>query len=104
MNVHRTDRWQTVSFTSEALRGNPLGDPHARPLHVWVPEDTSRRYPSVYVIQGMAGMVEAWFNVEPWTLSYPERIDALAPQAIVLLVHGFPGVRRSPEPHLPRVG
>jgi hypothetical protein len=37
MNVHRTDRWQTVSFTSEALRGNPLGDPHIRPLHVYVP-------------------------------------------------------------------
>ena len=45
MAAHRTDRWQTVSFMSEALRGNPLGDPHERPLHVYVPEDTSRRYP-----------------------------------------------------------
>jgi hypothetical protein len=78
-----------VSFVSEALRGNPLGDPHERPLYVWVPEDTSRRYPSVYVIQGMAGMVDAWFNVEPWTLSYPDRIDALAPDAVVVLVDAF---------------
>ena len=56
MNAHRTDRWQTLSFTSEALCGNPLGDPHVRSLHVYVPDDTSRRYPSVYVIQGMTGM------------------------------------------------
>ena len=89
MGAHRTDRWHTVSFVSEALRGNPLGDPNERPLHVWVPEDTSRSYPCVYVIQGMAGQVDAWFNVEPWTLSYPDRIDALAPEAVVVLVDAF---------------
>ena len=47
--------WHAHTFTSEALRGNPLGDPHERPLHVWAPEDASRRYPSVYVIQGHDG-------------------------------------------------
>ena len=56
MAAHRTDRWHTVSFVSEALRGNPLGDPHERPLYVWVPDEPhARRYPCVYVIQGMAG-------------------------------------------------
>ena len=78
-----------MSFVSEALRGNPLGDSHERPLHVWVPDDNSRRYPCVYVIQGMAGVVDGWFNVEPWTLSYPDRIDALAPEAVVVLVDAF---------------
>ena len=51
-------------FTSEALRGNPLGDPHERPLWVYVPPgyDEARRYPSVYAIQGMTGRVDMWRN------------------------------------------
>jgi S-formylglutathione hydrolase FrmB len=89
MAAHRTDRWQTLSFESEALRGNPLGDAHVRPLHVYVPEDDSRRYPSVYVIQGMTGIADAWFNVEPWSASYPDRISALAPDAVVVLVDAW---------------
>ena len=43
---------------SELLRDNPLGDPHERPLWVYVPpgyDDTDRRYPSVYVLQGYTG-------------------------------------------------
>jgi S-formylglutathione hydrolase FrmB len=92
MLAHRTDRWRTVSFTSEALRGNPLGDPHVRPLHVYVPEDESRRYPSVYVVQGMTGMADAWFNVTPWSRSYPDRIADLAPEAVVVLVDAFTAV------------
>jgi hypothetical protein len=104
MAAHRTDRWQTVSFTSEALRGNPLGDPHVRNLHVRVPEDTSRRYPSVYVIQGMTGIADAWFNVEPWTLSYPDRIDRLAPEAVVVLVDAFTAVGGSQYLDSPAIG
>lgn len=84
--------WQTHRFTSEALRGNALGDPHERPLHVWVPEDTSRRYPSVYVIQGMTGMADGWFNVEAWSPSYPDRIAALDPPCVVVLVDAFTAV------------
>ena len=29
--------WQELVLESEALRGNPLGDPFARPLFVWTP-------------------------------------------------------------------
>jgi Putative esterase len=92
MAAHRTDGWQTLSFTSEALRGNPLGDPHERPLHVYVPDDDARRYPSIYVIQGMTGMADAWFNVQPWSASFPERIAELAPDAVVVLVDAFTAV------------
>ena len=74
-----------VSFPSQALRGNPLGDAHERPLWVWVPEDESRRYPTVYVIQGMTGKANAWFNVEPFARSYPERIEELAPVKVAVL-------------------
>src|SRR5437868_11414501 len=104
MAAHRRDRWQTLSFTSEALRGNPLGDPHVRPLHVYVPEVTSRRYPSVYVIRGMTGMADAWFNVEPWSVSYPDRIDALAPEAVIVLVDGFTRVGGSQYVDSPGIG
>src|SRR6478752_604456 len=104
VGAHRTDRWQTLSFTSEALRGNPLDDPHVRPLHVYAPEDDSRRYPSVYVIQGMTGMVDAWFNVEPWSRSYPDRIAALDPEAVVVLVDAFTAVGGSQFLDSPRIG
>ena len=53
-------------ITSELLRGNPLGDPHERPLYVYLPpgydDDPARRYPSVYVIQGYTGHVAMWRN------------------------------------------
>lgn len=85
--------WHEETFTSDALRGNPLGDPHVRPLYVWTPpsydDDPERRYPSVYVIQGMTGMAQTWFNNEPWTTSYPDAIAELEPEAIVVLVDAF---------------
>jgi hypothetical protein len=96
--------WHTHTFTSDALRGNALGDPHERPLHVWSPEDTSRGYPSVYVIQGMTGMADAWFNVEPWSVSYPDRIAALDPPAIVVLIDAFTAVGGSQFVDSPGIG
>ena len=93
-----------MPFESEALRGNLLGDPHERPLHVYVPEDASRRYPAVYVIQGMAGIADAWFNVEPWWPSYPERIDELAPEAVVVLVDAFTALGGSQFLDSPAIG
>jgi hypothetical protein len=84
--------WHRHSLASETLRGNPLGDPHERDLWVWAPADTSRRYPSVYVIQGMTGIVGAWFNIEPWNESYASRIEAMAPAAVIVLVDAFTAV------------
>jgi hypothetical protein len=80
--------WHAFEITSEALRGNPLGDPHVRPLHVWTPEGDGP-YPAVYLIQGMTGMVEAWFNVSPFTPSYPDEVERLSPKAVVVLVDAF---------------
>jgi hypothetical protein len=46
-------RFEELVVDSAALRGNPLGDPHERPLMVYLPpgydHDDSRRYPSVRV-------------------------------------------------------
>jgi len=104
MTAHRTDRWQRLSFTSEALADNPLGDPHDRTLWVWSPSDTSGRYPSVYVLQGMTGIVDGWFNVRAWTESYPDAIERLAPDAVVVLVDAFTSVGGSQFLDSPAVG
>ena len=59
-------RFDEHVFVSEALRDNPLGDPHERPLWVYVPpgydDEPERRYPSIYVIQGFTGQLDMWRN------------------------------------------
>jgi hypothetical protein len=84
-------RWEELSFESEALRGNPLGDPHERPVYVWTPE-TSGRYPTIYVLQGFMGIGPAWFNIRAFERSFPEVVDELAPAAIVVLVDAFTSI------------
>jgi hypothetical protein len=64
---------------SPALRGNPLDDPHERPLWVYVPpgydDEPDRRYPSVYVIQGYTGHVTMWRNRKPYLQPFIETAD-----------------------------
>jgi hypothetical protein len=85
-------------FTSEVLRDNPLGDPHVRPLWVYVPpgydDDADRRYPSVYVIQGYTGHLAMWRNRTPYRQPFLETADAVfasgeAPPAIVVYVDAW---------------
>ncbi len=84
--------------TSELLRGNPLGDPHQRPLWIYLPpgydDEPQRHYPAVYVIQGFTGNVAMWANRSPWRQPFPENADALfargeAPPAIVVYVDAW---------------
>jgi Putative esterase len=83
---------------SQLLRGNPLGDPSARPLWVYAPPGydagDSRRYPSVYVIQGYTGQVTMWRNRSPFRQPFIETADAVfasgqAPPAIVVYVDAW---------------
>lgn len=82
---------------SEALTGNPLGDPHRRPLYVYTPPgyeaDADRRYPSVYVIQGMTGQVDMWRNRKAFSPNVLEAVDAWfaegRPPAIVVYVDAW---------------
>jgi S-formylglutathione hydrolase FrmB len=85
-------------ITSELLRGNPLGDPHERPLWVYLPpgygEHRSRRYPTVYVIQGFTGHVQMWRNRAPYRQPFTETADAVfargeAPPSIVIYVDAW---------------
>jgi molybdopterin converting factor small subunit len=74
-------RLEEVEIDSQVLRDNPLGDPHVRPLWVYLPPgyDSSpdRRYPAVYVIQGFTGQLDMWRNRAPFRLTYPELADRL---------------------------
>jgi Putative esterase len=85
-------------ITSEQLRGNPLGDPHERPLWVYTPPgyaaEPDRRYPSVYVIQGYTGHLTMWHNRSPFRQPFIETADAMfaaakAPPAIVVYVDAW---------------
>jgi hypothetical protein len=66
---------------SALLRDNPLGDPHQRPLWVYVPpgydENPTARYPAVYVIQGYTGHLSMWANRLPFRQPFIETADAI---------------------------
>jgi hypothetical protein len=91
-------RFDENAFESEVLKGNPLGDPHVRPLWVYVPpgydDEPDRRYPSIYVIQGLTGQVDAWRNRTPFRKNFPELADELfasgeSPPAILVWVDAW---------------
>lgn len=78
-----------LTIESEALRGNPLGDPHARPVWVWTPpgyHGARRTYPSIYVLQGYTGELEMWQNRLAFRPTFPELLDRDAPECIVVFV------------------
>jgi hypothetical protein len=74
-----TGRIDEHVFDSALLRGNPLGDPHERPLWVYVPpgydEEPEPRYASVYVIQGYTGHVSMWRNRTAFRQPFIETAD-----------------------------
>lgn len=82
---------------SRILRGNPLGDPHERPLWVYTPpgydDDPLVRLPTVYVIQGYTGQVTMWANRTAFRQPFIETADALfaagAPPCIVVYVDAW---------------
>jgi S-formylglutathione hydrolase FrmB len=85
-------------ITSELLRDNPLGDPHERPLWVYLPpgydDDLDRRFPAVYVLQGYTGHLAMWRNRQPFRQPFPEAADQLfaqgsTPPALVVYVDAW---------------
>ncbi len=90
-------RLDQLVIDSQALTGNPLGDPHRRPLLVQLPPgydaDAERRYPTVYVLQGLTGQVDTWRNRKAFGPNVPELVDAAwrdgATPAIVVYVDAW---------------
>ena len=100
--------WHELTIESEALRGNALGDPHVRPLFVWTPPayeaEPERRFPSVYLLQGLTGQVRAWFNVAPFAKGFPELVDEAGVEAVVVLLDAFTAVGGSQFVDSPAIG
>jgi S-formylglutathione hydrolase FrmB len=87
-----------LEIESNVLRDNPLGDPHVRPLWIYVPPaydaEPDRRFPTIYLIQGMTGQLDMWHNRSAFRPNVPERIDALfakedCPPALVVAVDAW---------------
>jgi hypothetical protein len=63
---------------SEALRGNPLGDPSARPLWVYTPPGADAAdLPALYLIQGHTGQLDMWRNRSAFRPNVVELVDRL---------------------------
>jgi S-formylglutathione hydrolase FrmB len=74
-------RFDQIVVESEILKSNPLGDPTRRPLYVYLPPGAAaapdRRWPSIYLIQGMTGQVDMWLNRSAFEPTMVERVDEL---------------------------
>jgi hypothetical protein len=106
-------RFDEHELVSEALRGNPLGDPAARPLWVYVPPaydaEPAGRFPSLYLIQGHTGQLDMWRNRSAFRPTVPELVDRLfadegCPPALVVFVDAWTSYGGSQFVDSPGVG
>jgi S-formylglutathione hydrolase FrmB len=74
-------RIDELTIESAALVGNLPGDPTGRPIWIYLPPgydaEQDRRYPTIYMIQGMTGQVDMWRNRSAFRPTTPENVDAL---------------------------
>lgn len=71
-----------LEVESRILRNNPLGDPHTRKLHVWLPPQYSsvspgRRYPVLYDLVGYTGSGPSHTGWRSFDENVPERATRL---------------------------
>ena len=105
-------RFDEHEFESDVLKDNPLGDPHLRPLWVYVPpgydDDPSAATRAIYVIQGLTGQLDMWRNRTPFRRELPGargravRAAATAPPVPPRLRRRLDVARRQPVPRLAR--
>src|SRR5438552_15283085 len=73
--------FEETVFSSKVLKDNPLHDPSERPLWIYLPpgyeQEQERRYPSIYMIQGLTGQLDMWRNRSAFRKNYPELADEL---------------------------
>jgi len=67
-------------FHSQALEGNPLGDPSVRQVPVYLPplyDPENRRYPSLYLLSAFGTRGLKMLNDDLWEENIKERLDRL---------------------------
>ncbi|HEX3802713.1 MAG TPA: alpha/beta hydrolase-fold protein [Solirubrobacteraceae bacterium] len=90
--------FEQLVVESEALAGNPLGDPVRRPLYVYsspgVAAGRATDVACVYILQGFSGQLDAWLARKSFEPTTVERIDATfaeagCPEAVVVFVDAW---------------
>ncbi len=80
-SIEMRGQFEEHTFESAALQDNPLRDPYQRPLWVYLPpgyaDEPTRRYPTIYQIQGLTGQLDTWRNRPPFRKNFPELADEL---------------------------
>jgi enterochelin esterase-like enzyme len=98
---------------SEALAGNPLGDPSRRPLYVYstpaVAAGQATSVPVVYVLQGFSGQLDGWLARKPFEPLFIERLDAMfaaggCPDALIVFVDAWTSLGGSQFLNSPATG
>jgi putative esterase len=103
-------RFDEHVLESTALRANPLGDPHERPLWVYVPPGRADEpLPAIYLIQGHTGQIDMWRNRSAFRPNVPELVDRLyaeegCPPALVVFVDAWTSYGGSQFLDSPAVG
>ncbi len=68
------------NIESQALQNNALGDPHSRPLPIYLPpnyEDGNDRYPTSFLLAGFPSSGLTFLNHIPWEEHIQSRLDRL---------------------------
>jgi S-formylglutathione hydrolase FrmB len=95
---HFAGRLEDRVIDSQVLTGNPLGDPHQRPLIVQLPPaydaEPERRFPVIHVLQGFGNQVDTWRNRRSWQRTPLEELDVRfaageAPPAVIVYVDAW---------------
>ncbi len=76
-----TGRVEQITFESQALRENRLGDPFIRPLYIYLPpgydEDMARSYPVILMLSSHGNTAQSMLNWRPWGESIDQQVNRL---------------------------
>ena len=91
-------RIEQFMLDSHALRDNPLGDPHVRPITVYLPpghdDMLDRRYPTIYLLSSHGSTGPSLVNWRPWDVTIQAQVLEMIQQlkgkfdtSVVMITH-----------------
>ena len=80
MKTYQSGSVRVLKHSSQALRGNALGDQADRDLYCYLPpgyDGSQERYPAIYWLSGFTGCGRMMFNADAWAEPIDRRLDRL---------------------------